>query len=621
VQCQRNLPKRLAARRGNVLASGYSTIEDESLEGLTGGQLVSHSLIKQNVQTVFGYSGGANLPVLDTFHDSPMKFIMNRSEQCCGHAAEGYAKSTGRTGVILTTSGPGLTNIITPLQDAKGDSVPIVALSGQVPTSAVGTDAFQECSAVDLTRPCTKWSYQIQSVEEIDAVIAEAFAIANDRKKGPVHLDLPKDVMTGTLQGAALGTAAHPEHQTPNEALIAEVAAMINKAEKPLIIAGQGIIDSKEELTALANAANIPVTTTLHAMGVFDELDPKSMHMLGMHGAAYANYAVQDSDLIIAIGSRFDDRTTGAIAKYAPKAIEAEREGRGGIIHFDIEKSQFGRIIQPTLSVEGDAHQALQMLKPLVEYRDRTEWLNRCLAWKDENPFRYDQMSDGRIKTQQVIEALHDYILDKDLHDRTFVSTGVGNHQMMSCQFYRWRKPRSIVTSGSLGTMGFGLPAAIGIQVGNPDDIVLLIDGDGSFNMTLNDLGTVMEHNLPIKMAIMNDNRQQMVHVWQRLFFDGRCVATDNTNPDFCKLAESYGIKAVTSNHVDTLADTVREFFEHPGPCLGDFRTVPDICLPMVAPGKALDEMHLFGDFTIDDLATSDGGGTVNFVGTGQAPS
>jgi len=354
---------------------------------------------------------------------------------------------------------------------------------------------------------------------------------------------------------------------------------------------------------ALAKAANIPVTTTLHAMGVFDELDPLSMHMLGMHGAAYANYAVQDSDLIIAIGSRFDDRTTGALAKYAPVALEAEREGRGGIIHFDIEKSQFGRIVQPTIAVEGDAIEAMTMMTPHVEFKERTPWLSKCHDWKADNTFRYNKMPDGRIKTQQVIEAIHDYVLDTGIHDKTFVSTGVGNHQMMSCQFWRWRKPRSIVTSGSLGTMGFGLPAAIGIQVGNPDDTVVLIDGDGSFNMTLNDLGTVMEHQLPIKMAIMNDKRQQMVHVWQRLFFDGRLVATDNTNPDFCKLAESYGIKSVYCDNAADLPAAVKEFMEHPGPVLGDFHTVPDICLPMVAPGKALDEMHLFGDFTIDDLS------------------
>jgi len=573
-------------------------------DGLLGGQLVAKALRDQGVRTVFGYSGGANLPVLDTFHDSPIQFIMNRSEQCCGHAAEGYAKSTGETGVILTTSGPGLTNIITPLQDAKGDSVPIVALSGQVSTSAVGTDAFQECSSVDLTRPCTKWSYQVQSVEEVEAVIDEAFAIANHRKKGPVFIDLPKDIMTATLQGGALPAAAHPPIPPPDEAALNEVVRLINIAERPIIIAGQGIIDAKEELTALAEAANIPVTTTLHAMGVFDELNPLSMHMLGMHGAAYANYAVQDSDLIIAIGSRFDDRTTGAVAKYAPKALAAEKEGRGGIIHFDIEKSQFGRIVQPTLAVEGNAAEAMRLMLPRVEHKERTDWVNRCLQWKAENSFQYDHAEGGKIKTQQVIEAIHDFVLDNNMHDKTFVSTGVGNHQMMSCQFWRWRKPRSIVTSGSLGTMGFGLPAAIGIQVGNPDDTVVLIDGDGSFNMTLNDLGTVMEHQLPIKMAIMNDKRQQMVHVWQRLFFDGRLVATDNTNPDFVKLAESYGIKAVQCHTAEDLPRAVKEFMEYPGPVLGDFHTVPDICLPMVAPGKALDDMHLFGDFTIDDLAT-----------------
>jgi len=517
-------------------------------------------------------------------------------------------------GVILTTSGPGLTNIITPLQDAMGDSVPIVALSGQVPTSAVGTDAFQECSAVELTRPCTKWSYQVQSVEEIEAVIDEAFAIANHRKKGPVHIDLPKDVMTTILQGASLPPATErPKIDPPNGDLLAEVARLINTAKRPIIIAGQGIIDGGEELAHLASKADIPVTTTLHAMGVYDELDGRSMHMLGMHGAAYANYAVQSADLILAIGSRFDDRTTGAVAKYAPKALEAAANGTGGIVHFDIEKAQFGRIVEPTVCVEGDAVEAMRGLSALVKEQDRPEWRAQCSEWRDNNSFQYNKMTDGRIKTQEVIEAIHDYVLKEALHDKTFVSTGVGNHQMMSCQFWRWRKPRSIVTSGSLGTMGFGLPAAIGIQVGNPDDTVVLIDGDGSFNMTLNDLGTVLEHQLPIKMAIMNDKRQQMVHVWQKLFFGGRCVATDNTNPDFGLLAHAYGIKSVRCDHENDLEQAVKEMMEHKGPVLGDFHTVPDICLPMVAPGKGLDEMHLFGDFEIDDLE--------NVKVTGAAPS
>ena len=267
--------------------------EDLRFSGLTGGQLVHEALVECDVQHVFGYSGGANLPILDQFHKSPITFVMNRSEQCCGHAAEGYARSSGRVGVVLTTSGPGLTNIITPLQDAKGDSTPMVALSGQVPMAAVGTDAFQECLAVDLTRPCTKWSYQIKSVEEVRSVVHEAFHVASSGKPGPVHIDLPKDVMTSVLRGAGVPLPMLPPPVTPSRAVIEEVARLLSIAKKPIFYVGQGAVAGKEELRALAKTANVPVTTTLHAMGTFDEEDPLSLHMLGMHGAAYANFAIQ----------------------------------------------------------------------------------------------------------------------------------------------------------------------------------------------------------------------------------------------------------------------------------------------------------------------------------------
>ena len=291
------------------------------------------ALLENGVDTVFGYSGGANLPILDQFHDSKIRFVMNRSEQCCGHAAEGYARSSGRTGVILTTSGPGLTNIITPLQDARGDSTPLVALSGQVPTAAVGTDAFQECMAVDLTRPCTKWSYQVQSVEEVRSVMHEAFRVASTGKRGPVHIDLPKDIMTAVLQGAAVPLPMQPPPQAVDRKALDHVANLLRVAKKPILYVGQGANDAVAELTAFAELCNIPVTTTLHAMGVFSEHHRLSMHMLGMHGAAYANYAIQASDLILAVGSRFDDRTTGLLGKYAPVAKAAAEEGKVTLTH------------------------------------------------------------------------------------------------------------------------------------------------------------------------------------------------------------------------------------------------------------------------------------------------
>eukprot|EP00316_Scyphosphaera_apsteinii_P023092 CAMPEP_0119298682 /NCGR_PEP_ID=MMETSP1333-20130426/847_1 /TAXON_ID=418940 /ORGANISM="Scyphosphaera apsteinii, Strain RCC1455" /LENGTH=590 /DNA_ID=CAMNT_0007299853 /DNA_START=139 /DNA_END=1911 /DNA_ORIENTATION=- len=573
--------------------------EDLRYSGLTGGKIVHESLVECGVNVVFGYSGGANLPVLDQFHGSPLRFVMNRSEQCCGHAAEGYARSSGRVGVVLTTSGPGLTNIITPLQDARGDSTPMVALSGQVPTSAVGTDAFQECLAVDLTRPCTKWSYQVKSVEEVRSVIHEAFHVAASGKPGPVHIDLPKDVMTSVLRGSGVPLPLKPPEITPDARDLAAVARLLSIAKKPILYVGQGAMAAGHELLTLAEKCDVPVTTTLHAMGVFDEYHPLSLHMLGMHGAAYANYAIQESDLIVAIGSRFDDRTTGVLNRYAPEAKLAHEEGRGGLVHFDIEPSQFGRVINPTVAVAGDCREALQMLLPLVVPQQRPEWVERCVGLKRDYPFAYTKPPHSQIKTQQVIEALN-HGFDSQ-RQSLVVSTGVGNHQMMSCQFIRWTTPRSIITSGSLGTMGFGLPAAIGAQVANPEKIVLLVDGDSSFNMTLNDLGTVIEHQLPIKMAVMNDGRQQMVHVWQKLFFDGRIVATDNVNPDFVKLAQSYGIEAFSCATAEELPSCVEKFVNAKGPVLADFRVVPDICLPMVAPGKALDQMFLPGSITLED--------------------
>jgi len=576
--------------------------EDLRFSGLTGGKLVHDSLLENGVDTVFGYSGGANLPILDQFSGSPMRFIVNRSEQCCGHAAEGYARSSGKVGVILTTSGPGLTNIITPLQDARGDSTPIVALSGQVPTAAVGTDAFQECLAVDLTRPCTKWSYQVQSVEEVRSVVHEAFRVALSGKQGPVHLDLPKDVMTAVLRGASLPLPLQPPEVPVDQSALARVAQLLKIAKKPIFYVGQGANEGKAELMALAEKANVPVTTTLHAMGVFSEHHPLSLHMLGMHGAAYANFAIQESDLIVAIGSRFDDRTTGVLNKYAPEAKRAHEEGRGGLVHFDIEPSQIGRVINPTVAVTGDCKLAMEALLPMVEHQPRKDWIDRCNGLKIEYPFQYTPAKDNKIKTQQVIEAL--YLGLKPQEERMVVSTGVGNHQMMSCQFFRWTTPRSIVTSGSLGTMGFGLPAAIGAQLANPDKIVVLVDGDSSFNMTSNDLGTVKEHQLPLKMAIMNDGRQQMVHVWQKLFFDGRMVGTENVNPDYVMMAQSYGIESFRCETLADLPAAVDRFVNAKGPILVDFGVVPDICLPMVAPGKGLDEMFMPGDISLDDEVT-----------------
>jgi acetolactate synthase-1/2/3 large subunit len=336
-------------------------------------------------------------------------------------------------------------------------------------------------------------------------------------------------------------------------------------------------------------------------MGIFDERNPLSMHMLGMHGAAYANFAIQNSDCIVAVGSRFDDRTTGVVDKYAPKAREAEAAGKGGIVHINIDKTCFGKVVKPTVPIWADCGHALQAMHDglqVPEDGSREKWLDQCKEWKASHPLEWVPAPQGRIKVQQVLHQRNATLQAKKIMDEkeVFVCTGVGNHQMMSCQFIRWTRPRSFITSGSLGVMGAGLPFAVGTQVANPDSLTILIDGDGSFNMTHMDLSTVVRYNLPIKIAVMNDHRQQMVWIWQRLFFDGRYISVDNVNPDYVKLAEAHGIKAIACETEEELPGVVEKWLAHDGPMLVEFKVVPDICLPMVAPGKALDEMILLKD-------------------------
>ncbi|CAE7290671.1 ILV2 [Symbiodinium pilosum] len=432
------------------------------------------------------------------------------------------------------------------------------------------------------------------------------------KKASTLTADAPPMLDMGAVQKAGVLLS----NRSPHSLRGCEAADLINKAKRPILYVGAS--HCPEVLAQLAKKAKIPVTTTVasllcrrliplapchlhakcHGMGIFDEREPLSLHMLGMHGAAYANFAIQNSDCIIAVGSRFDDRTTGIVAKYAPKAKAAEKEGTGGIIHINIDKSSFGKVVQPTVAVWADTEHALQALEPLVSAGDREDWLKQCQDWKEQHAFDYVKAAGGQIKVQQVLAELNRYLHEQDVFSKknVFVATGVGNHQMMACQFLRWIKPRTFITSGSLGVMGAGLPFAIGTQVANPEAMTILIDGDGSFGMTNMDLQTVKRYNLPIKMAVMNDDRQQMVWVWQRLFFEGRYISVTNSNPDFVALAKAYGIHAVQCDNEEDLPKVIQEWMTHDGPMLVDFKVVPDICLPMVAPGKALDEMILLPD-------------------------
>lgn len=596
---------------------------------LSGAEVIFNMLREVGVSTVFGYSGGAVLPLLDTFYGKSIDFISSSHEQCSGHSAAAYAKSTGKVGVCVVTSGPGLTNLVTPLQDALTDGVPLIVFSGQVPTSAMGTDAFQECPATEITRACTKWNYVCLDFQQLPWAVNEAFRIAMSGRPGPVHIDLPKNILSMRAQVPEqvwmrkAGSFADVPPMMDMKC-VERAAELINKAKRPIFYVGQGASHCPELVRSIAKKASIPVTTTLHGMGIFDERDPLSLHMLGMHGSAYANFAVQSADLIVAIGSRFDDRTTGVVDKYAPKARLAAQLGRGGIIHINIDKSCFGKVVEPTVSIWADTEHALQALDKIgleaPKDGSRAEWNKQCQEWKQKYPFQFVKAPNGQIKVQQVIEGINDYLQGRGLMDEkdVFVCTGVGNHQMMAAQFLRWTRPRSMVTSGSLGVMGAGLPFAVGTQVANPDSLTILIDGDGSFNMTNMDLQTVKRYNLPIKIAVMNDSRQQMVWIWQKLFFDGRFISVDNVNPDFSMLAKAHGIEACKCETEEELPGVIERWLNHPGPMLVDFKVVPDICLPMVAPGKALHEMILPSDRDAV-LGTEDEAGKMKFEGL--APS
>jgi len=566
-----------------------------SAKNYFGKDVVVRCLEKHKVDTIFGYGGGAILPLLDSLTGNSISYYMNRHEQGSGHCAEGYAKASGKPGIVVSTSGPGVTNLITPLQDSYSDGVPLIVLTGQVPTTSIGTDAFQECPAIKLTEPCTKWNYQLTHSNEIEDVMEEAFHVALSGRPGPVHIDMPKDILMQPLDSfkhiSDIVGLPHgfKEPYTMDDVGIDNLSNLIYNSEKPIIIAGQGCNNCSDALRLFAIHSNIPVTTTLHGMGAFDENHPLSLHMLGMHGAAYANYAIQDADLILSFGSRFDDRIIGNKDGYAPMARRAEKIGTGGIFQFEIDPEQVGKTIQPTKTFIGDCEAFLNVLNTTTKYKNRTPWMNKLQSWKRDMPFQYSK-GDDTIKTQQVIKTISDKVPNKS---DIYITTGVGNHQMMAAQFYNWTHPKQLLTSGSLGTMGVGVPFAIGAQIAMPDKTVICIDGDGSFNMTLTELGTIAEYNIPVKIAIMNDSRQQMVYIWQKLFFDSNFISTTNKNPDYVQLAKSFGIHAIMCDHPDDLSDKIDEFLSYDGPIIANFIVEPDICLPLVPPGKNLDEMIL----------------------------
>jgi acetolactate synthase-1/2/3 large subunit len=472
--------------RASARSAGQSSIK-------AGAQIIVDTLIEQGVETMFGYTGGVVLPLFDRLYDAPINFIIPRHEQGGCHMADAYARASGKVGVVVATSGPGACNLVTGLATAMMDSVPLVALTGQVRTELIGNDAFQEADTTGITRPVTKYNGIVKDVKDLARTVREAFYIASTGRPGPVLIDLPVDVEVNRcaadgkadmkLPGYKLRTKGHARQ-------ISMAAKAINKSKQPVLYVGGGVIISNaaEELRALAEAAHLPVTMTLLGLGSYDQRKPESLDMLGMHGSAYANYAVQECDLLIAVGARFDDRVTGKVATFAPNAK---------IIHVDIDPSSISKNVSVDIPVVGDAKAILSQLAQEVEYQERKEWFAKIAQWKRKFAFRYDQ-STSAIKPQYVVEELC-----RQTKSEAIVTTGVGQNQMWAAQFYRFIKPRQLISSGGLGTMGYGLPAAIGAQIAKPEATVIDIDGDHSFNMTMTELATAVEHNLPINVCIL----------------------------------------------------------------------------------------------------------------------
>lgn len=500
----------------------------------TGSQILLDSLIREGVEYIFGIPGGANLPLFDALYASPIKFILTRHEQGAGHAADGYARATGKVGVCLATSGPGATNLVTAIATAYMDSVPMVAITGQVKTFLIGNDAFQEADIIGITRPITKHSYLVKDVKDLARIVKEAFYIANTGRRGPVLIDLPVDITLEKCEEIVPTEVDLPGYKPRYEGNIRQIkiaAEEINNSVQPVVYTGGGIVasDSAKELLELAEKGNLPVTTTLMGLGGFPEDHKLSLGMLGMHGTVYANFAVTECDLLIAIGSRFDDRVTGKIDEFAPRAK---------IIHVDVDPASISKTIRVDIPIVGDAKNILQELNKHIYFAERKEWFDKIKSWKEKNPLSYNE-GENVIKPQYVIEQICDAG-----KGNVIITTEVGQNQMWAAQFFTYTKPRTFLSSGGLGTMGYGFPAAIGAQLGCPDKIVVDIAGDGSIQMNIQELSTIARLNIPVKIVILNNGYLGMVRQWQELFYNKRYSGVKlNGNPDFVKLAEAYGTK------------------------------------------------------------------------------
>ena len=546
----------------------------------TGAQILCEGLVREGVEVIFGFPGGALLPLYDTFPQYPqLRHILVRHEQGAAHAADGYARATGRAGVCLTTSGPGATNLVTGIANACLDSSPVVAITGQVATPFIGKDAFQEIDITGITLPITKHNYLVLDVKDLARVVKEAFHIAQTGRPGPVLIDIPRDILqqeTPFAYPENVDLLGYKPKFFGHPAQIKKAAEVINSAERPIIIAGRGVIISGAfaELRELAEKAQIPVITTFLGIGCFPETHVLSFGWLGMHGMAYANKAVHNSDVIVAIGMRFDDRATGMVSAFAPQAR---------IIHIDIDPAEIGKNVRVDVPIVGDAKNVLEALNQQIVPREHMEWFNQLDKWRQEHPALVIRESEA-VLPQYVIRQIYEVTKG----DATIV-TGVGQNQMWAGQFFFYDKPNSLISSGGLGTMGFELPAAIGAKVGRPQETVWCIAGDGGFQMTMQELATIVQENLAIKIAIINNGYLGMVRQWQQLFYGHRYVHTQLWGPDFVKIAEAYGIPALRVKDKIEVTPSIEKAMEHDGPFLIDFVVEPEEnVFPIVPPGASL---------------------------------
>ncbi len=579
----------------------------------SGAEIVFKCLEDQDVEFIFGYPGGAVLPIYDELKNhSSIKHILVRHEQGAGHAAEGYARSSGKPGVVLVTSGPGATNVVTALTDAYMDSVPLVCISGQVPTHLIGTDAFQECDTTGITRPCTKHNWLVKDIKDLPKILHDAFHVATTGRPGPVLVDIPKDIQfdkANYSKPKKVKKTNGKSHNRFSQNDIDELINLISKAKKPVVYSGGGVINSgpkaSEALREFVRLIGFPITSTLQGLGAFPGDDNQFIGMLGMHGTYEANNAMHDCDLLINIGARFDDRITGKIDEFSPKSKK---------VHIDIDPSSINKIIKVDLAIVGDVNEVLKSTIKKINKKQNgikssnkqniSKWWEQIQKWRTKDSLGFIN-SKKTIKPQYAVQRLYELTKNQD----TFITTEVGQHQMWAAQHYKFNKPNRWMTSGGLGTMGYGLPAAVGVQIAHPDKLVIDIAGEASVLMTMQEMSTAVQYNLPIKIFVLNNQYMGMVRQWQELLHEKNYSESySEALPDFVKLAEAYGCKGIIAKNPEELDSKIKEMVDHNGPVIFDCHVDPnENCFPMIPSGKPHNQMILGPNDKKDNKITSKG--------------